>query len=198
MIKKKDSPSSQALSQNGSISSCLPGSSTISWLSTVICWPAADLCFHPSGPLPFHWWLHRQRSPQSQTMPESFTCHWCHRPQRIGHRHWAKYQPVYSEGATTGHGGERVCVSLHVDTYRRLWLCVQKALEHILWCLFLTFNNKDMPYRSHTFQWVSLSYSKKKESAVCLEKMQCAPKVFQPQCINVHVQVLTEDKHVSF
>lgn len=62
-------------------------------------------------------------------MPESFTCHQCHRSQWIGRRHWTKYQPVYSEGPPWAGGereeGERVC--LHVGTYSGLWLWMQRV-----------------------------------------------------------------------
>lgn len=45
-------------------------------------------------------------------MPESFTCHQCHRPQRIGRRSWMKYQPVYSEGPPWAGRGVCQCVSI--------------------------------------------------------------------------------------
>lgn len=50
-------------------------------------------------------------------MPESFTCHQCHRPQRIGRRRWTKYQPVYSEGPRWVGGWEDVCVCVRVCVY---------------------------------------------------------------------------------
>lgn len=50
-------------------------------------------------------------------MPESFTCHQCHRPQRIGRRHWTKYQPVYSEGPRWVGRGEDECVCEGVCVY---------------------------------------------------------------------------------
>lgn len=54
-------------------------------------------------------------------MPESFTCHQCHRPQRIGSRQWTKFEPVYSVRPWWGRSrAAGVCLCLYVGIYRRL------------------------------------------------------------------------------
>lgn len=119
-------------------------------------------------------------------MPESFTCHQCHRPQRIGRRHWTKYQPVYSEGATKGRQAVGNCICLHVNNYWRLWLlmvsfwCVSEdgcLSAHLQWVNVL-FQQSNMPV------WVLLRHSKTNHLQPVLRPKSTATEKFHSLCLH--------------
>lgn len=72
-------------------------------------------------------------------MPESFTCHQCHRPQRIGSRRWTKFEPVYSVRPRWGRQGAGlpvcVCVSVSVSTGDCECKCVEIMWSEGVWWL---------------------------------------------------------------
>lgn len=87
-------------------------------------------------------------------MPESFTCHQCHRPQRMGSRRWTKFEPVYSVRPWWGRQGAglpvSVCVCVSVSTGDCECKCVEIMwYEGVWWLLelnragFCWFANKD-------------------------------------------------------
>lgn len=123
-------------------------------------------------------------------MPESFTCHQCHRPQRIGRRHWTKYQPVYSEGATEGGQAVGNCVCLHVNNYWRLWLLMLR-----FWCVSegvcLSAHRQWQRYSSpgHTVRHVCVTFIqvfKNKPCAACLKAKTTATEQFPRVRLGLH------------